>query len=65
MATYIAIISGPAQRIDHTVTAKTFPVIGPDEDGDEPFNYVDTASSRAEIVEVTKELVLRKTPSSA
>lgn len=58
--TYVNIISGPAQRIDPAVTAKTFPVIGPDEDNDDPFNYIDTASSRAEIVEVTKKLKLRK-----
>jgi hypothetical protein len=58
--TYVAIISGPAQRIDEAFTAKTFPVNGPDEDSDEPFNYIDTASGRAQIVEVTKKLKLRK-----
>ena len=58
--TYVAIISGPAQRIDETFSAKTFPVNRPDEDSDEPFNYIDTATSRAEIVEVTKKLKLRK-----
>jgi hypothetical protein len=58
--TYVAIISGPAQRIDPTLAVKTFPVIAPDENSDEPFNYTDTASSRAEIVEVTKKLELRK-----
>lgn len=60
VTTYVAIISGPAQRIDSTVTAKTFPVIGPDEESDQPFNYTDTASSRAEIVAATKKLALRK-----
>ena len=60
VTTYVAILSGPAQRIDPTVTAKTFPVIEPEEDSDEPFNYIDTASSRAEIVAVTKKLALRK-----
>jgi hypothetical protein len=58
--TYVAILSGPAQRIDSTVTAKTFPVIAPDDDRDEPFNYTDTASSRAEIVEVMKKLARKK-----
>jgi uncharacterized protein DUF6791/ThiF family protein len=58
--TYVAIISGPALRIDEAFTAKTFPVNGPDEDSDEPFNYIDTASSRAQIVEVTKKLKLGK-----
>jgi hypothetical protein len=60
VTTYVSIISGPAQRIDPTVTAKTFPVIEPENDSDEPFNYADTASSRAEIVGVTKKMALRK-----
>src|SRR5712691_9936890 len=60
VTTYVAILSGPAQRIDPAVTAKTFPLIEPDKESDEPFNYTDTASSRAEIVAVTKKLALRK-----
>jgi hypothetical protein len=57
--TYVAIISGPAWRIN-SATAKTFPVIEPEKDSDDPFNYIDTASSRAEIVAVTKKMALRK-----
>jgi hypothetical protein len=57
---YVAILTGPAQNIDPSVTARTFPLITPDDDSDEPFNYADTASSRAEIVEVTKKLAQRK-----
>src|SRR5580704_80389 len=60
VTSYVAILSGPAQRIDPTVTAKTFPVIERDRESDEPLNYTDTASSRAEIVAVTKKLALRK-----
>ncbi|MGA7225579.1 MAG: ThiF family adenylyltransferase [Candidatus Acidiferrales bacterium] len=60
VTTYVAIITGPAQRIDSAVTAKTFPVIVPDDDSEEPFNHTDTASSRAEIVEVTNKLARRK-----
>ena len=60
MTTYVAILSGPAQRIDPKVTAKTRPLIVPDADDDEPFNYIDTASSRAGIVAVTKKLALTK-----
>jgi hypothetical protein len=60
VTTYVAILSGPAQRIDSTVTAKTFPVIAPDDESDQPFNYTDTASSRAEIVEVTSKLARKK-----
>ena len=58
VTTYVAILSGPAQRIDPALTAKTFPAVAPD-DEDEPFNYCDTATSRAEIVAVTKKLELR------
>ncbi len=60
VTTYVAIISGPARRIDSTLTAKTFPVIEPAKESEEPFNYIDTASSRAEIVSVTKKLALGK-----
>jgi hypothetical protein len=60
VTTYVAILSGPARRIDSTLTAKTFPVITPTDDDDEPFTYCDTASSRAEIVEVTKKLKHRR-----
>ncbi|MBW1783204.1 MAG: ThiF family adenylyltransferase [Deltaproteobacteria bacterium] len=59
MTTYAAIISGPALSINPDVTAKTFPVIEADE-GEFVFNYLDTASSRAEINIVTKKLELRR-----
>jgi hypothetical protein len=58
VSTYVAILSGPAQRIDQAHTAKTFPLVVPDAEDDEPFAYCDTASSRAEIVAVTKKLKL-------
>ncbi|HEY3363760.1 MAG TPA: ThiF family adenylyltransferase [Symbiobacteriaceae bacterium] len=58
MTTYVAIISSPAQSIDPTVTAKTFPVVQPEED-ESVFNYLDTASSRAEIGVVTRKLEAR------
>lgn len=60
VTTYVAILSGPAQRIDPNVTAKTHPLIVPDADDDEPFNYIDTASSRAGIVAATRKLSLCK-----
>ena len=60
VSTYVSIISGPAWMLDHTQTAKTFPVIEPESDGNEPFQYIDTASSRAEIVAVTEKLALNK-----
>ncbi|MFZ3208759.1 MAG: ThiF family adenylyltransferase [Geobacteraceae bacterium] len=61
VTTYAAILSGPAQVIDPKVTAKTFPVIEPgNEDEETVFNYIDTASSRAEINLVTEKLALGK-----
>ncbi len=61
VTTYVAILSGPAQTIDPNVTAKTFPVIGPDKDDQNAvFKYIDTASSRAEISSVTEKLALVK-----
>jgi hypothetical protein len=60
ITTYVGILSGPAWRIDATVTAKTFPFIEPEKDSKEPFRYTDTASSRAEIVVVSKKMSLKK-----
>ena len=60
VTTYVAILSGPAWRIDSTTTAKTFPLIESEKDDEEPFNYIDTASSRSEIVAVTNKLALKR-----
>ena len=60
VTTYVGILSGPAWRIDATATAKTFPFIEPEKDGEEPFRYTDTASSRAEIVVVSKKMAIKK-----
>lgn len=60
MTTYVAIVSNPAKAIDPRVTAQTYSVIEPDEGDDSPFNYIDTASSRAEIVMVMQKLKLSK-----
>lgn len=59
MTTYAAIISSAARVIDPDATAQTFPVIEA-EDEDSVFNYLDTASSRAEITAVTRKLELKK-----
>src|ERR1700722_9571824 len=60
VTTYVAIVSGPARSLDPDATAKTYPLIEPDQESDEPYNYTDTASSRAEIVAVTRKLAMRK-----
>jgi hypothetical protein len=59
MTTYVAIISSHAASIDPNVTARTFPVIEPEKD-ESVFNYIDTASSRAEINLVTRKLEIGK-----
>jgi hypothetical protein len=60
VATYVAILEGPAQRIDATASARTFAPVAQDGEDDEPFHYLDTASSRAEIVAVSRKLRRKK-----
>jgi len=55
MTTYVAIISSPARALDPDVTARTYPVVEP-EQGESVFNYLDTASSRAGIGAITRKL---------
>ena len=57
MTTYANILSEHAQRIDPSVTAQTFVVVET-HDEDAVFKYMDTASSRAEIVAVTQKLAV-------
>ena len=59
MTTYVAMVSSPAQALDPKADARTF---APVEKGDEEsvFNYIDTASSRSEIVETMRKLELQK-----
>ena len=59
MVTYVAMLSGPAQTIEPGVTAITFPA-NETAEGESVFNYVDTASSRAGIDDLTKKLELGK-----
>lgn len=60
VSTYVAMFQGPARQIDPSVTAKTAPAISTDEGDNSVFNYIDTASSRAEIVMITKKLEGKK-----
>lgn len=59
MITYMGIITGQAQAIDPTVTAKTYPLITATEE-ESVFEYIDTASSRAGISAVTQKLEISK-----
>lgn len=59
MTTYADILSSPARELNPTATAQTYmPVEAENEES--VFNYLDTASSRAEIVVVSKKLALQK-----
>lgn len=55
MTSYERIISGHAESVDPSVTAKTFRVIEPTLD-ESVFNYLDTNSSRAEISHIAAKL---------
>ena len=55
MTTYEEFISRYAKVVDASVTAKTFAVFETQDD-DSPFNYIDTASSRAQIAVATRKL---------
>ncbi len=54
--TYIAIICSPAQAINHDVTPYTRPIVVPAEEDDSVFNYLDTATTKAGIVEANRKL---------
>lgn len=59
MVTYVGLISGPARSLDPTATAQTCVVVEPPED-ESPFNYLDSASTRAGISAVTAKLEGKK-----
>jgi hypothetical protein len=59
MSTYINIISGPAQSIDSSITARTFKLVT-SEQNDSEFNYPDTNSSRAGISFISDKLKEQK-----
>jgi molybdopterin/thiamine biosynthesis adenylyltransferase len=46
---YLGWIAGEAQKLDPNATAETHPVYATDEHDDDPFHYIDTASSRVGI----------------
>ena len=59
VSTYVAMFQGPARQVDPSVTARTEPAVA-EEDDNSVFNYIDTASSRAEIVMITRKLEGKK-----
>ena len=58
ITTYIKILWHEAQAIDPNVTAQTYPTIPADEDDDSPFQYFDTASSRAGIEALSYKMAM-------
>ena len=59
MTTHAAMLEGHAQALEPGATARLYRVEAP-EDEESPFNYLDTASSRAEINMITKKLAISK-----
>jgi len=55
---YVSQLERYAQAIDPCATARTHPVIVPDDDEPSVFNYLETASSRAGIVAASEKLKL-------
>ncbi|MBS0214099.1 MAG: ThiF family adenylyltransferase [Proteobacteria bacterium] len=58
MTAYVRILLHEAQAIDPTVKAKVFKPIPADPDDDSPFQYFDSASSRAGIDELSRRLAM-------
>ena len=56
---YAAILAGYAAQIDPAATAQTFRVVEP-QDENSPFEYIDTASARADINTITAKLAVEK-----
>ena len=59
ITTYAGLLSGQAALIDPNINSWTARIISPDNDKS-PFNYLDTASARAEINLVTQKLSMDK-----
>jgi hypothetical protein len=55
MSAYVALISNHASALDPSATARTFSVVESTEEAS-PFCYIDTASSRAGVVDVSAKL---------
>ena len=53
---YVTIITTPARQLEPGATAQTYPVLRADNESDEPFVYMDTASTRARITAVSDRL---------
>ncbi len=59
ITTYVAIISSPAASLDPSATAQTYLAVPGEEEGN-VFRYLDTASTRAGIADVSRKLAGQK-----
>ncbi len=59
VSSYVSVISNPARSLDPNVTAQSFSVIEASEE-ESTFKYLDTASSRAGIDQLTKKLEISR-----
>ena len=59
VVTYTRILGAPAEALDATASARVFPLVSA-EGSTSVFEYMDTASSRAEIADVAEKLALSK-----
>jgi len=60
MTGYTAILENPAKALDPTATAQTYPPYATDEEEVTPFQYMETASSRAGIEALSQKLALSR-----
>lgn len=56
MTTYALIFEGPARSVEPNATARSYPAIPSWQGSDSVFNYIDTASSRAEIEAISQKV---------
>ena len=60
MQAYLGWIVGEARKIDPNATAQTHPVYATDDDDDDVFHYIDTASSRVHITADNEKLEMQR-----
>lgn len=56
VTTYVGFITGEARKVNPNVTARRYKAVPAEADGDRPFRYLDTASSRAGITALNEKL---------
>lgn len=57
---YVEVLGAPVKVFDTEMSARTYPTVVPDEEENDVFKYVDTASARAGIAAISQKLQLSK-----